>query len=126
MSGTSNPTLLLPRHGPTRVVFLSACLLLAGLLPLSAASFQNLNFESSPSFPPGDYAYPFDVYANALPGWAVHVDNTIQNGAFANEFILDAPGVALMTGSANPLDGQKSVYLQSAYSGGTNQPGARP
>ena len=109
-----------------RIVLLSSCLVLGSLLRLDAASFQNLNFESSPSFPPGDYSSPFDIYPSALPGWTVHVDNAIQNGAFANEFILDAPGVALMTGAANLLDGQKSVYLQSAYSASTNQPGARP
>src|SRR6266850_1051053 len=83
-------------------VFPAACLFLMGLLPINAAPFQNLNFEASPSFPPGDNSYPFTVFANALPGWTVHIDNTTQDGAFANEFILDAPGVAIMTGSANP------------------------
>lgn len=102
-----------------------AGLALFAVLSAKAAPFQNLNFESSPAFPPGDFSIPFDLYANALPGWTVRINNTIQGGAWANEFILDAPGVALMTGSSNPLDGQKSVYLQSAFSAPTNIPGAQ-
>ena len=92
-----------------------ASLLLLPLVSVDAGSFTNLGFESSPSFPPGDYGYPFTVYANALPGWTVHLGNTLQNGACANEFILDAPAVALMTSNGNlaPIEGQRNVYLQS-------------
>ena len=102
-----------------------ALLLLTSGVTVKAAAFRNLDFESSPAFPPGDNSYPFTVYANALPGWTAHVDNTIQSGAWANEFVLDAPGVGLMTGAANLLDGQKSVYLQSAFSAPTSFPNAR-
>lgn len=86
------------------------------LASANAGSFRNLDFESSPSFPAGDYTYPFTVYANALPGWTVHIGDNFQNGACANEFILDAPAVALMTSSGNlsPIEGQKNVYLQSS------------
>jgi hypothetical protein len=98
--------------------FLLFCVIAKG------APFQNLDFESSPLLPPGDYSYPFTIYANALPGWTVHVGDTIQNDAWGNEYMLDAPGVALMTWPGNPLDGQKSVYLQSTFSAPTYVPGA--
>jgi hypothetical protein len=99
------------------------CLLLARA---HAGSFRNLDFESSPSFPAGDYNYPFTVYANALPGWTVRIEDAIQNGACANEFLLDAPVVALMTssGDLHLMQGQKSVYLQSAASAPISFPGA--
>jgi len=92
----------------------------------NAGPFRNLDFESSPSFPAGDYVYPFTVYANALPGWTVHIGDSFQNGACANEFILDAPAVALMTSSGNlpPIEGQKNVYLQSAASAPSSFPDA--
>lgn len=81
-----------------------------------AGPFLNLNFESSPVFPAGDYNHPFTVYGNALPGWKVNLGTNVQNGACANEFLLDAPAVALMTSSGNlpPIEGQKNVYLQSS------------
>src|SRR6185436_15979570 len=83
-------------------------------LAAEGAAFQNLDFQSSPWFPPGDYNHPFTVYPNALPGWTVHIGNTVQDGACANEYILDAPVVSLMTmGHPGSPFGEKSVYMQS-------------
>ena len=111
----------LRRRGAFLKVFLLAVLTtMPATVP--AAPFANLNFESSPSFPAGDYSHPFTVFANALPGWTVRLGTNIQNGACANEFILDAPAVALMTTSGNhpPLQGQKTVYLQSSATAPNN------
>jgi hypothetical protein len=106
-------------------------MLAVGLLPIgqpqaNAAAFQNLDFESSPSFPPGIDSPPYTIYPGALPGWTVHIGSSIQSGAWANQSILDSPFVALMTDSRNPLDGQKSVLLQSTYSNPIGFPGAAP
>jgi len=89
-------------------------LLLLQCLAVEGAAFQNLDFESSPWLPEGDYNYPLPVYPDALPGWTVHISNTIQDGAWANEYMLDAPGVALMTLwlPTSPLP-ERSVYMQS-------------
>ena len=84
-------------------------------LAVEGAAFQNLDFESSPWLPPpSDPNYPSTIYPNALPGWTVHIGNTVQDGAWANGYILDVPGVALMTlwDPRSPLP-EKSVYMQS-------------
>lgn len=83
-----------------------------------AAPFANLNFEASPNFPAGDYQSPWTVYSTALNGWRANIGTNVQLGACANEFILDAPTVALLTSSnsdsyTQPIEGQKSIFLQS-------------
>lgn len=110
------------RYGSTRLARLSVAgftfMFFLLLLRANAAPFFNLDFESSPDFPAGDWNYPFTVYADALPGWTVQIGDSIQDGAFANEFLLDSTAVALMTSSATsywypPIEGQKNVFLVS-------------
>lgn len=104
----------IPRRSTTIACgLLAVCLFFLPGLPAKAAAFLNLDFESSPSFPPGDNNHPFTIYADALPGWTVHRGNTVQDGAWANEFILDSAGVALLTLGPSVIEGQKSAYLQS-------------
>jgi len=116
----ANSQNILPR------VVVSSYLIFCGVYQAEGAAFQNLDFESSPSFPAGTDNPPYIVQPTALPGWTVHIGDTIQNGAWANQSILDSPFVALMTDSRNLLEGQKSVLLQSTYSSPIGFPGAAP
>jgi hypothetical protein len=109
---------------PRVAVFSS--LIIFGACQTEGAAFQNLDFESSPSFPAGSDNPPYTIQPTALPGWTVHIGDTIQNGAWANQSILDSPFVALMTDSRNLLEGQKSVLLQSTFSNPIGFPGAAP
>ena len=104
---------------------LNNCLLAGGFLlgvtgsTACGADFQNLDFEAGPAY--ADRWFPPTQYPNVMPGWTVNASGSGQTNAFCNDFILDYPGVALMTrggylGTNYVIAGDRSVYLQSSAS----------
>jgi hypothetical protein len=94
------------------------CLLAMAGLTAGGSVFQNLDFEAGPIYYPPVNEY-YNIYSDVLPHWTVRFGNIVQPGASCNNFTLDYPVVALMSSggalrTSYVIDGQRSVYLQSA------------
>lgn len=98
--------------------------LFSSLCGLAQGSFQNMDFEEGPIYHDQDFSA---LYPDVLPGWTVLFDDIAQPGASCNLFTLDDTVVALMSddGILGPdyvIEGNRSVYLQTAPSDITGDP----
>ena len=105
-------------QGLTKAVRTGMCLLAMAGLTAGGSVFQNLDFEAGPIYYPPVNEY-YNIYSDVLPHWTVRFGNIVQPGASCNNFTLDYPVVALMSSggalrTSYVIDGQRSVYLQSA------------
>lgn len=103
--------------GLTNGVLAGGFLLGMAVFSASGADFQNLDFETGPAYT--DRWFPPTQYPDVMPGWTVNSSGSGQTNAFCNDFILDYPGVTLMTsegylGTNYVIAGNRSVYLQSS------------
>jgi hypothetical protein len=77
---------------------------------VSGQGFQNLGFESNPTYVGPNPSGPGSLYA--IPNWAVNFNNTPQSGVLINNYILDYTTAALFVGSSSGIiDGNQSVFL---------------
>src|SRR5690348_14124868 len=96
----------------------------AGTVPVTAAPFTNLNFESAfgGSDPgPSVLVGPTSV---VFPGWTLRYDDQIASYAAFNTYVLDAPSISVISASASrsvqpymlPIHGTFGAQLKSSYS----------
>jgi len=91
-------------------IIASFCIFVGLLLNVQGQGYQNLGFESKPTYA-GTDSDGFPIYT--IPHWTVDFNNTPQSGVNSNLYVLDYTTAALFIGSS-AIDGGQSVFLAAS------------